>query len=82
MSGFTTAEKRKYHLKKYIKEHLFNFCIGMIGNILLVLIVLYFCGGTNYGLGVLLAIIYSLGKGLYSLRDYKKDYLDVDFPVE
>ena len=82
MSGFTAKEKRQFHMKKYIKEHLFNFCIGMLGNILLVLIVLYLCGGTRYLLGVLLAVVYSLGKGAYSLRDYKKDYLDVDFPVD
>ena len=82
MNGFTAKEKRQFHMKKYIKEHLFNFCIGMLGNILLVLIVLYLCGGTKYMLGVLLAVVYSLGKGAYSLRDYKKDYLDVDFPVD
>lgn len=82
MSSFTTAEKRQFHLKKYIKEHLFNFCIGMLGNILLVLIVLYLCGGTNYVLGVLLAVAWSIGKGAISLRDYKKDYLDADFPLD
>lgn len=82
MSSFTNQEKRQFRMKKYIKEHLFNFCIGMLGNILLVLIVLYLCGGTKYLLGVLLAAAYSLGKGLYSLRDYKKDYLDVDFPLD
>lgn len=81
-SGFTAKEKQQFHMKKYIKEHLFNFMIGLIGNVLLVLIVLYLCGGTKYVLGVLLAVAYSLGKGAYSLRDYKKDYLDVDFPMD
>lgn len=81
-SSFTNQEKRQFHMKKYIKDHSVNFIIGMLGNILLVLIVLYLCGGTKYLLGVLLAVVYSLGKGAYSLRDYKKDYLDVDFPAD
>ena len=81
-SGFTAKEKRQFHMKKYIKEHLFNFCIGMLGNILLVLIVLYLCDGKKYVLGIILAAAYSLGKGAYSLRDYKKDYLDVDLPLD
>lgn len=82
MSGFTTEEKRKFRMKKYIKEHLFNFMIGLVGNILLVLVVLYLCGGTKYALGILLTVAYSLGKDAYSLRDYKKDYLDVDLPLD
>ena len=81
-SGFTAKEKRRFHLKKYIREHLFNFCVGMVGRILLTLAVVYLCGGTNYVRGAILAVAYSIGGGLYSLRDYKKDYLDVDFPLD
>ena len=82
MSGFTTEEKRQFHLKKYIKDHLFNFCVRMVGNILLTLAVVYLCGGTNYVRGAILAAAYTIGGGLYSLRDYKKDYLDADLPVD
>ena len=82
MSAFTNKEKRRFHMKKYIKEHLFNFCVGMAGRILLILAVVYLCGGTDYVRGAILAAAYSIGGGIYSLRDYKKDYLDVDFPID
>ena len=82
MSAFTNKEKRRFHMKKYIKEHLFNFCVGIAGRILLILAVVYLCGGTDYVRGAILAATYSIGGGIYSLRDYKKDYLDVDFPID
>lgn len=80
--GFTAKEKRWFHLKKYIRDQLFNFCLGMAGRILLTLAVVYLCGGTNYVRGAILAAAYSVGGGIYSLRDYKKDYLDVEFPLD
>lgn len=74
-SGFTQKEKRRFHLKKYIKEHLFDFFLELICNCLLVVLVLYLCEGRKYVLGVILAAIYTAGKALAQLRWYRKDYL-------
>lgn len=77
-NAFSKEEKKKYFLNKYIKENIFNFVLDMVLNILFVSLILYFCNGTNYGLGIILAICYSFGKFINDLRIYKKDYIDVD----
>lgn len=77
-SNFTMKEKKKFLLKKYIKNHLFEFAVECIINILFVLLIIYLCEGTKYFLGVILAIVYSIGKIINSVKIYKKDWIDID----
>ncbi len=81
-TGFTPEEKRRFFIRKYIKEHIFDFVLSLVKNILLVGLVLYFCEGRNYALGALLAAAYTAGKGLYSLRYYRRDYLNPEISEE
>lgn len=78
MSNFTNKEKKSFLLKKFIKEHIFDFVMDMIINIAFVLLVVYFCEGTNYIYGIIMAVVYSIGKSVNNIKVYKKDYLDID----
>ena len=79
-SGFTPAEKRRFLMRKYIKEHIFDFVLGLVCSCLYVALIVFLCGGTRYLLGVLLAAAGTVIKAAYSLRCYRKDYLNVDIP--
>lgn len=78
-SKFSNQERKQYLLKKYIKEHLFDFILTIILNIIFVIIVVYITKGVDYMIGIALAFFYSLGKIIYDIQIYKKEYLDVDF---
>lgn len=75
---FSKEEKKNYYLKKYLKEHLFGFVLDIIGNLLCTILLLYLCNVENYMYGIILSFAYSLGKIIYNLHHYKKDYIDID----
>lgn len=50
--------------------------MDILGPMLLTLLVLYLCKAEDYIYGILLSLAYSLGKALYSIYYYKKDYID------
>lgn len=79
-TGFTPAEKRRFLMRKYIREHIFDFVLGLVCNCLYVVLIVFLCGGTRYLLGVLLAVVGTIIRAAYSLRWYRKDYLNVDIP--
>lgn len=79
-TGFTQKEKRRYHMKKYIREHLFDFFLKLICNCLAVWLILYLCEGKRFALGIGLAALYTVVKAVYRLRWYRKDYLKAEFP--
>lgn len=77
-SNFSREEKRKYMLKKHIKNHLFEYILDFIGPILLTALILYLCKAENYIYGIILSIAYSFGSLTYNLWHYKKEYIDID----
>lgn len=77
-SGFTAKEKKRFLMRKYIKDHLFDFILALVCNCLFTALIVHFGGGTRYGRCILLAVAYTVGKAAYSLRWYRKDYLNVD----
>ena len=77
-SSFSKEEKRKFMLKKHIKDHLFEYILDIIGPVILTILVLYLCKAQDYIYGIILSLAYSLGKVLYNIRYYKKEYIDVD----
>ena len=79
-TGFTPAEKRRFLMRKYIREHIFDFVLGLVCNCLYVVLIVFLCGGTRYLLGVLLAVVGTIIRAAYSLSWYRKDYLNVDIP--
>ena len=78
MESFSKEEKKRYKLKKHIKNHLFEYVLDFIGPILLTYSVLYICKAENFGYGIALSFFYSLGKIAYHIYHYKKDYIDTD----
>ncbi len=77
-SRFTVEEKRKFLLKKHIKDHLFEYVLDLIVTIIFTLLLLFFCEAQNYVIGVILAVVYSIGKSVSEIIRYKKDYLNID----
>lgn len=77
-SNFSKEEKRKYMLKKHIKNHLFEYILDFISPILLTALILYLCKAENYIYGIVLSVAYSFGSLVYNLYHYKKEYTDIN----
>lgn len=77
-NGFTSKEKKQFRMKKYLKEHAFEFVVHFVINIIFVGVIVYLCGGTRYDIAFALAIVYSAVRVLYDVHIYKKEWLDVD----
>lgn len=75
---FSKEEKKKFMLKKHLKDHLFEYILDLIGPAILTMLMLYLCKAENYLYGILLSLAYSLGRIIYNLHYYKKEYIDVD----
>ena len=56
----------------------FEYILDFVGPILLTVLMLYLCKAEEYIYGIVLSFFYSLGKLVYSLYHYKKEYLEVD----
>ena len=67
-------------MRKYVKEHIFDFVLGLVCNSLFAALIVYLSGGTRYGRCILLAVAYTVVKAAYRLSWYRKDYLNVDIP--
>ena len=78
MSAFTPEEKRKFRLKKYLKDKAFEFAILAVKNVIFTELVVWVCGGANYLMGLVLALGYSLGWMTFEVVSYKKEWLEVD----
>ncbi len=77
-SGFTAKEKKRFRMRKYIKDHIFDFVLALVCNCLFAVLIVYLGGGARYGRCILLAVAYTIGKAVYSLQWYQKDYLNVE----
>lgn len=77
-SNFSKEEKRKFMLKKHIKDHLFEYILDIIGPMLLTILVLYLCKAQDYIYGIILSLAYSLGKVLYNIHYYKKEHININ----
>ena len=76
--SFSIEEKRKFMLKKHIKNHLFEYAVDFIGPIILTALILYLCKAEEFLYGILLSAAYSIGKTIYNIYHYKKEYVDMD----
>lgn len=74
-NSFSKEEKRKYIFKKHIKDHLFEYVLDFIGPILFTMIILSLCKTEEFVYGI---VFYSIGKTIYSIYHYKKEYVDID----
>ena len=82
MSAFTAKEKRDFRLKKYIKDMAFEFAVNAVKNVIFTELVVWVCGGSNYLMGLILALDYSVGWAAYGIVHFKRDWLDVDIRDE
>ena len=69
---FSREEKTRYLLKKHLKENLFKYIADLIITVLFVIILLYFSKAEDFVFGIVLGIVYSLGKSIASIIAYKK----------
>ncbi len=77
-SNFGKEEKRRFMLKKHIKDHLFEYILDIIGPMLLTMLLLYLCKAQNYIYGIILSLAYSFGKVVYNIHYYKKEHINID----
>ncbi|MBO5413017.1 MAG: hypothetical protein J6A29_01700 [Clostridia bacterium] len=77
-NNFNVEEKRKYMFKKHIKNHLFEYILDFMGPILFAILILYLGKAQEYIYGIACSIVYSLGRLTYNLKNYKKEYIDID----
>lgn len=78
MDKFSKKEKQNYMFKKHIQNHLFEYILDFVGPILLTALILYICKTQEFIYGIILSIFYSLGKLVYNLYHYKKEYINID----
>lgn len=72
MSEFSVKEKQSFHMKKYLKEHIIDWIIGAVVDVVFVLLIVIVCDGTKYGYAVLLGVAHALAQAVKDIRDYKK----------
>ena len=77
-SNFSKEEKRKFMLKKHIKDHLFEYILDILGQMLLTILLLYLCKAQDYIYGIILSLAYSLGKVLDNIHYYKKEHININ----
>lgn len=77
-NSFSKEEKRNFMFKKHIKDHLFEYILDFIGPILLTILILYLCNAEEFIYGIIFSVFYSLGKLVYNLYHYKKEYINID----
>lgn len=76
--NFSKEDKRKFMLKKHIKDHLFEYILDIVGPMLLTILALHLCKAQDYIYGIILSLAYSFGKVLYNIHYYKKEYINID----
>ena len=74
--SFSKEEKRKHMLKKHIKNHLFEYVLDFIGQILITILLLYMCKAEEFLYGIIVSVVYSTGKTIYKKKKKKKEYVD------
>ncbi len=75
---FTLEERRRSLLKRHIKEHLFEYVLDVVGTVVCAVILLKICKAEEIFFGGVLAFVYALGKVVYQIVHYKKEWIDVD----
>ena len=75
-SKFSEKEKQQYLLKKHVKDHIFEYVLDFVGPIILVIILLKLCKAENLILGIVFTAAFAVGKIVYEIHHYKKDYID------
>ncbi|MCC8183104.1 MAG: hypothetical protein LIO45_09110 [Clostridiales bacterium] len=75
---FTTEEKRRFRLTKHLKDHLFEYVLDVIGPMVFAAVLLYLCEAERIVYGLLLALAWGVGRVVYHLYHYKKEYIDID----
>lgn len=77
-SNFSAEDKRNFLFIKHIKNHWFEYVLDLIMPVLLTVFMLYLCKAENFGLGIGVALIYSVVRVVYHLYHFKKEFIDLD----
>ncbi len=82
MGAFTPEEKKKFRMKKYMKEKAFEFALAFIRNIILTELVVWCVGSDKFLTGFIMALGFSVGWLICELIWYRKDRLNIDIKDE
>ncbi len=75
---FTTEEKRKWQLKKHLKENAFAYLLDILSSMLFAYLLLKLCRAEEIAFGLLLSFAWALGRVIQQIHHCKKDYIDRD----
>ncbi len=77
-SQFTTDEKRRWRLKKHLRNHLFEYVLDLILPVVFVVLILYICKAEYILRGAVLTFFLRLCSVISDIVHYKKEYIDLD----
>ncbi len=77
-SQFTVQEKRRWLLKKHIKDHAFEYILDIILTMLFAYLLLKWCKAEDIMLGMVLSFAWGFGRVLQQILYYKKEHINVD----
>ncbi len=76
-NSFTLKEKQNWQLKKFIRDHLFEFALDIGITVLLTWLLLKICKAEYILPGLILSFFYALARVIYQIVRYKKDYINL-----
>ena len=76
-SKFTVEEKRKWLLKKHIKDHAFEYVLDIVLTMLYTYILLKWCKAEDVILGMIIAFAWGLCCVIRKIQCYKKEYVNI-----
>ncbi|MCD8331081.1 MAG: hypothetical protein LUB63_00920, partial [Oscillospiraceae bacterium] len=66
-SKFTVKEKKRFLLRKHMKDHAFEYVLGIIGPTALIGFLLYLCKAEEILLGICGTLLFYIGRAVYQI---------------
>ncbi len=77
-SQFTVTEKRKWLLKKHMKDHAFEYILDIVITMAFAFLLLKLCKAEDILLGMLLSFAWASGRIVQQIHYYKKEYVNMN----
>ncbi len=77
-SQFTVEEKRKWLLKKHLKDHCFAYILDVVLTMVFAFLLLSLCKAESIMLGMVISFVWAMGRVIWQIYYYKKEYVDIN----
>ncbi len=75
---FSVEEKRKWMLKKHIKDHAFEYLLDIVLTMVFAFVILTLCKAENVWLGLVIAFLWSVVSVIKQICSYKREYINLN----